>query len=152
MQRVKSKPGFVEIPSDDCVIADGAAIYYPHVGESVTVRPGIKVAHFPHFERLARLGVEYQAFAGEPGGAVQQLVMLREFVESVRGLLVARIKCWTWTDDDEEPLDQPVDDPGVFDSLTIDEIAYLMMLIRKGPPAEEKKDSSASLTTSSATA
>lgn len=46
---------------------------------------------------------------------------------------------WNWVDDDEKPLDQPEDNPDVFDELTSTEIKYLSRIMQDLMGSEDEK-------------
>jgi hypothetical protein len=46
---------------------------------------------------------------------------------------------WDWVDNDDKPLPLPCEDPGVWDQLTMREVAFIIEQIERSA-AEEKKD------------
>lgn len=46
---------------------------------------------------------------------------------------------WNWVDDDEHPLDQPIDNPDIFEQCNAFEIKYLGNLMRELMGSEDEK-------------
>lgn len=145
------KPVARRVPSDDCEVTDGAAVYRPHEGESVEVRAGIRVGELRRYRVLAELDVQILSVQGEDQAHVKQLQLMEGGMAEACAILADRIVGWDWTDDHGRPLPQPADDPTVFERLDLDEIRYLIAVARGESPGERKNGSRPSPTTSSGT-
>ena len=147
---MKPKIPATRIQSDDCainigqVIEDGTIVnpgvpHYVHKGEWVDIMPVIAVREVMQLSRLQR-GSEDARGLGES---------LSELCKE----LSKRIIDWNWTDLMGEPMAQAYGHPDVLESLSSDELLWLVSAAagQEGLDAR-KKDSDSSANTSSVTA
>ena len=158
-----TRPPAVTVPSDDYEIEVDGETYHPHRGEQVEVLIGATVGDFAHQRSLDELRVKLDAIGGEAeedeDAELQRLIAERvertvliddsygQTVEFVRDRIVA----WTWTDRRGKALPQPADDPTVLNRLSLDEMFYLVAVIRGETGGQAKNASRPSPTSSSAT-
>jgi len=122
------------VKSDDCAINVGRVIedgeitdagtpYYVHIGEWVEVLPCRSLA-----EIMALSDIATDAMNG---------------VDSLRQLcaeLSRRLVGWNWTGMDSQPLAQPFDNPGLLETLTDDELMWLLGAAKGEETTEARKN------------
>ena len=150
-----AKPRARRIPSDACPLRVGDETYYPHEGEWVELFPIVTVGDRLVFTNLQALGVRLQQAEGDEDEMLVQLAGVSESYGHIKGVLVKNIVAWNWTGLDSELLPLPKADPTVLDTLSDDEMQWLMGCVfgREEEIASDRKNGSRPLpTTSSATA
>ena len=142
----KLKIPATRVLSDECVIVIGRVIedeqiteegieYFVHKGEWVEVMPVMTVKEVMNLSSLQRASEDSSIL----GNSLSQLC-----VE-----LSHRVVAWNWTNMMGEPLEQPYDRPDVLESLSADELLWLINATGVQEMAEErKKDSTVSDSTS----
>ena len=144
-----AKPALRRVASDDCVITiDGEACSL-HEGEWVEVRSGMTVEAIGSIHSLAAMAPKLAELEGEDGEAARRWAIMHDSFGEAIQLLSSRLVAWTWTDDDGEPLPQPRRNPDALRSLRLEEIYYLVAVVRGESPAEKKGDTAPSPITSS---
>tara|TARA_R100000306_G_C4369247_1_gene139148 strand:+ start:1444 stop:1896 length:453 start_codon:yes stop_codon:yes gene_type:complete len=147
---MKPKIPTVKIKSDECfisigqIIEDGAITHpgvphYVHEGEWVEIMPVMAVREVMQLSRLQRGGEDTSG--------------LGENLSQLCKELSKRIIKWNWTNLMGEPMQQPYDRPEVLESLSSDELLWLVNASSaQEAPEARKKDSATSANISSATA
>ena len=144
------RPEPVIVPSDDCVITRDGREYHIHRGEWVKAAVGMTLGQVRLIEKLTRLQSEMAAVEGDSDEDKQVVRLLSGTAGDAAAVLRGRIVAWNWTDSAGTPRPQP-SEPGAFDGLELEELFYLVAVLRNQAPAERSKDSRPSQTTSSAT-
>ena len=125
-----SKPEPVRLRTDDCVVTVNGADYTPHEGEWVEVLIGQTPADFRVMRASAEMASRIAQLEGEDDEALRRIVTVddgyADLIDAVRPRLVA----WNWTDDLGQPLDQPRENPDVFNKLRIEEVLYLARAVK----------------------
>jgi hypothetical protein len=144
---MKPKIPAIRIACDECainigqVIEDGEIVdegtpHYVHIDEWVEIMPVLTVKEVMHLSALQQ-GLD--ATGGNLGDNLGALC--KE--------LSRRITDWNWTDLMGEPLAKPHDDPSVLESLSSDELLWLVNATGSQESADDrKKDSEQSVATS----
>lgn len=146
-----SKPGARRYHTDDFAVVVDGVTYHPHEGEWVDIVGKPTVGEFRAYAGLARVGVEIQAVAGEPDEAMRTTGLMDKHFGAICESLARRVVDWSWTDDMGNPLPAPAGNPAAFETLTDDELAYLMKVSQGETDAQRGNASRPSPTTSSAT-
>ena len=160
-----TRPPAITVPSDDFEIEIDGETYQPHRGERVEVLRGVTVGDYKYMRAVDELSVKIDAVEGEADGEdddakLRQLIAERQqkivLMDDSYGETVAfvrdRLVSWDWTDRRGEQLPQPGDDPDVFGRLSLEELFYLVSVIRGETGGQAKNASRPSQTSSSATA
>lgn len=144
-----AKPPTRQVPSDDCVIEVDGKEYKVHEGEWVRVLSSFAVGSLKLMQRVNELKSQMDAL--EDDEATQKIIVMGDTVDELINVLQSRVVEWTWTDDLETPLPQPLNNPDAFRPLRLVELFYLALVVRGDSPAEQGNGSAPSQTTSSAT-
>lgn len=160
-----TRPPAVTVPSDDYEIEVDGETYYPHRGEEVEVLMGATVGEFAYQRGMDELRVKLDAIGEEieeedEATELQRLIAERQqrtvLIEGSYGemseFVRERMVSWNWTDRRGKSYPQPDDDPEVFDRLPLEELAYLVSVVRGETGGQAKNASRPSPTSSSATA
>ena len=146
-----AKPPAKRIPSDDCVLVQDGMEYTPHEGEWIEVVTGYTVADMQDANRFQKLMDDRQAIGDDEQ---EELLAWVQRADAILGDLSrsidSRLVAWSWTDARSRPLPPP--SPEVIASLSWDELAYLLRVVRGQTETDRKNGSAPSLTTTSATA
>lgn len=145
-----SKPLPRRIPSDDCEIVEGEAVYRPHEGEWVELFAGMRVGDFAMLADLNQLDVRLAAVEGEDDETAKRIALNSDAMGQLKRMLAVRLVAWNWTDDSGHPMPQPTES-GAIDRLRLEELTYLATIMRGETPAEKKAGTNGSRTTSTAT-
>ena len=144
-----AKPPTRQVPSDDCAIEVDGVEYHPHEGEWVRVVSRFSVDDLRLMRRFSEFQSQMDAIEGDE--ALKQVILMDDSFSDVLEVLQHRLMEWNWTDDSGEPLSQPHENPTVLRSLRIEELMYLVLVVRGESPGEASNGSAPSPTTSSAT-
>ena len=140
--KLKPKIPAIRVLSDECsitigqvvedgVIKDAGTPHYIHTGEWVEVLPVMTVAEVMQISRL-------QNSAGETGQLGENLTALcRE--------LSRRVISWNWTDLMGQAIEQPYNRPEILESLTSEELLWLMSASNVNEAADARKKDSEKL-------
>ena len=144
---MKPKIPPIRVKSDDCSISVGQVFeggevvdqgtpHYVHKGEWVEILPVITVKEVMQISKLQNAG-------GDASGLGENLTELCKE-------LCRRVIKWNWTDLMGEPIDQPYNRPDILESLSSEELMWLMTATSGGDSADaRKKDSKESESISS---
>lgn len=138
-----AKPQPIEIPSDDCAVVIDGETYYPHEGESVRLVPGLSVGTIHALSGLTSVGTKMEAAKGEPGELATITGLADDAMQALCQALAQRIKSWTWTDVNGNPLPQPDGTTGPLQALEAAELHWLLAAV-KGETGAQRKNASSS--------
>lgn len=113
----------------DGAITDPGVPHHVHEGEWVEVLPIMTVREVMQINRLQFAGDDASQLGENLSGLCQELSQ--------------RIIAWNWTDIMGEPLDQPYKRPDVLESLSSDELMWLMAATSQQESADARKKDSA---------
>ena len=133
-----AKPLPKTVASDDCAVTIDDVVYYPHEGETVTIRAGMSVGEVASMDKLRGLGTELLAISGEPDEAPRIIALITPVFEDLCQLLSKRLVSWTWTDDSGEPLPQPDGTAAPLRVLKADELYWLLRAGQNNTPEQRK--------------
>ena len=133
---MKPKIPAIRVKSDECainvgqVVEDGEIIdqgtpHYIHKGEWVEILPVITVREVMQISKLQNAG-------GDASGLGENLTELCKE-------LCRRVIAWNWTDLMGEPIDQPYNRPDILESLSSEELMWLMTATSGGDSADARK-------------
>ena len=139
---MKPKIPTLKIKSDDCAINIGQIIedgeitnpgipHYVHVGEWVEIMPVVAVREVMQLSRLQR-------GSDDAGGLGENLSQLCQELSK-------RIVKWTWTDLMGQPMEQAHGRPDVLESLSSDELLWLVNAASNQEVPDARKKGSATL-------
>jgi len=139
MKSKKMKIPATKVLSDECFISTGQVIedgeiidagipYYVHQGEWVEVMPVLTVKEVMQLSRL-------QNGSNDPAALGDNLTMLCTELSH-------RLIAWNWTDLMGEPMEQPFNRPDVLESLSSDELMWLVSATSGSEAADARKKDS----------
>ena len=129
------KPMSRRIPSDDCLFTLDGESYAIHAGEWVDVFPVLTIADTQALTSLQAIGDQLAIAEGDSSALLS--VMGTHF-DTICAMLARRILAWNWTDMSGVPMPQPKGAPQVIADLSLDEMTYLIALVRGDAPADRK--------------
>ena len=144
-----AKPPTRQVPSDDCLIEVDGVEYKIHEGEWVKVINSFVIGSLKIMRRVTELQSQMDSL--EDDETIRKVILMDDTMDELVGVLQRRIVEWNWTDDLGNPLPQPLNNPDAFQSLRIEELMYLALVVKAEAPAEQGNGSAPSQTTSSAT-
>ena len=144
-----AKPPTRQVPSDDCIVDIDGVEYHLHEGEWVKVVSSFAVGSLRIMRRMTELQSQMDAL--EDDEQIRKVILMDDTVGELVDVLQRRIVEWNWTDDLDNPLPQPFHNPAAFQSLRLEELMYLALVVRGDSPDEQKNGSAPSQISSSAT-
>ena len=139
-----AKPPPRRVPSDDFVTTVDGIDYHPHEGEWIEIVGTLSVAEYQATIRMSLIGVELSA-TDDPR---EHLSLTERHFEAICAGLAHHIVDWSWTDPFGAPLPSPFNRPDVLQSLSPDELGYLIALVRDSESSARKNGSPPSPITS----
>lgn len=118
-----------KVPSDSCVVTVDGEQYPLHKGESVWVIPVSSMRHYAALIRLRNLVVDTSDNMS---------------ISDLCSEIAERVIDWNWTGLDGKPLPKPHKNGRLIESLTSEEVAWLIDAIQGETPAERKNASAPS--------